>query len=150
MLSFRTFSIARHLLAPSLPAASYFLSTSSVVQVKGGVEAMHIKPSRFPRNTNRKKKFGQYYTPKPGSPWYKLVEAALSHPSMHVQADATAAAEAPDLADVTNAHQLLAEEEQRLALEREELRAKTESRKKRREERAHRKHEHKDEQKAEE
>ena len=98
---------------------------------------MHVKPSRFPRNTNRKKKFGQYYTPKPDSPWYKYVEYALTHPSMLVQAEPSSST--TETVEVPNASQLLLEEELKKSQEDAELRAKSETRKKRKEERTQRK-----------
>jgi hypothetical protein len=55
-------------------------STSTTSHVVGGKHAMHIKPSRFPRKTRRKRQFDVYYSPKPTSPWYQIVEEALKHP----------------------------------------------------------------------
>ena len=60
---------------------------------------MHIKPGRFPRNTKGKKKYSPYYSPKPDSPWYKIVEEALAHPGWKVGGSQDVA-QAPTLDDV--------------------------------------------------
>mmetsp|Transcript_985 Transcript_985/g.1427 ORF Transcript_985/g.1427 Transcript_985/m.1427 type:complete len:180 (+) Transcript_985:502-1041(+) len=53
---------------------------TNCLMVRGGVPAIHVKPSRFPRHTNGKRGWNPLYKPKESSPWYHYVKEALDNP----------------------------------------------------------------------
>jgi len=96
--------------ANSLNANSRYLSSTLPSLILGGKHALHVKPSRFPRATRRKRIFNAYYSPKPDSPWYYLVEEGLSHPGWTDQSQAGQNTEEIPTVDI---QQMLEEERQR-------------------------------------